>query len=51
MGFAFFDQYFHGGLSLVPMFDVLISVFVVLGVSILLFIFSYVYFTHKMEID
>ncbi|MCL2173184.1 MAG: ABC transporter permease subunit [Candidatus Bathyarchaeota archaeon] len=51
MGFAFFDQHFHSELSLMPMFDVLVSIFVVLGVSVLLFIFSYVYFTRKMEID
>jgi ABC-type transport system involved in multi-copper enzyme maturation permease subunit len=50
-GFEFVRQYFHGGLSLVSMGDVLVSVFAVLGVSVLLFVFSYVYFTRKMEID
>jgi ABC-type transport system involved in multi-copper enzyme maturation permease subunit len=50
-GFNFVRQYFHGGWSSVTMADVLISVFVMLSVSILLFIFSYVYFTRKMEID
>ena len=51
MVFSFFRHQFHGGLSSVPLFDVLVSVFVVLGVSVLLFVFSYVYFTRKMEID
>ena len=51
MVFSFFRHQFHGDLSFVPMFDVLVSVFVVLGVSVLLFVFSYVYFTRKMEID
>ncbi|MDR2699808.1 MAG: ABC transporter permease [Nitrososphaerota archaeon] len=51
IGFTFVRQQIHGGLSLVSMFDMLVSVFVVLGVSVLLFVFSYVYFTRKMEID
>jgi ABC-type transport system involved in multi-copper enzyme maturation permease subunit len=50
-GFEFVRQYFHGVLSSVSLSDVLVSVFVVLGVSVLLFVFSYVYFTRKMEID
>jgi len=51
VGFEFVRQYFHGVLSSVSLSDVLVSVFAVLGVSVLLFVFSYVYFTRKMEID
>ncbi|MCL1970587.1 MAG: ABC transporter permease [Candidatus Bathyarchaeota archaeon] len=50
-GFEFVRQYVYGIWSSVSLSDVLVSVFVVLGVSVLLFVFSYVYFTRKMEID
>jgi ABC-type transport system involved in multi-copper enzyme maturation permease subunit len=50
-GFNFVRQCVHGVLSSVSVSEVLVSVFVVLGVSVLLFVFSYVYFTRKMEID
>jgi ABC-type transport system involved in multi-copper enzyme maturation permease subunit len=50
-GFTFIRQYVHGGLSSIPLIDGLFSVFVVGGLSVLLLVFSYVYFTRKMEID
>ena len=50
-GFTFVRQYVYGGLSSTPLIDGLSSVFVVGGFSVLLFVFSYVYFTRKMEID
>jgi len=50
-GFSFVRQQVYGELSLVSLSDVLVSVFVVLGISVVLFVFSYVYFTCKMEID
>ncbi|MGD6808332.1 MAG: ABC transporter permease [Candidatus Bathyarchaeia archaeon] len=50
-GFTFIRQYVHGGLSSTPLIDGLFSVFVVGGISVLLLVFSYVYFTRKMEID
>jgi ABC-type transport system involved in multi-copper enzyme maturation permease subunit len=50
-GFTFIRQYVYGGLSSTPLFDGLFSVFVVGGISVLLFGFSFVYFTRKMEID
>jgi ABC-type transport system involved in multi-copper enzyme maturation permease subunit len=50
-GFTFVSQYVHGGLSSTPLMDGLFSVFAVGGVSVLLLVFSYVYFTRKMEID
>jgi len=51
IGFSFVRQCFHGSWSSVSTSDLLVSIFVVLSVSILLFVFSYVYFTRKMEID
>jgi ABC-type transport system involved in multi-copper enzyme maturation permease subunit len=51
-GFDFAREYVYGGLSSTTLTtDMLVSVFVVLGVSVLLFICSYGYFTRKMEID
>ena len=50
-GFTFVRQYVYGGLSSTPVIDGLFSVFVVGGISVLLLVFSYVYFTRKMEID
>ncbi len=50
-GFTFIRQYVYGGLSSTPLTDGLSSVFAVGGVSVLLLVFSYVYFTRKMEID
>jgi ABC-type transport system involved in multi-copper enzyme maturation permease subunit len=50
-GFTFVSQYVHSGLSSTPLMDGLFSVFAVGGVSVLLLVFSYVYFTRKMEID
>ncbi len=49
-GFTFARQYVYGGLS-APLIDGLFSVFVVAGISVLLFVFCFVYFTRKMEID
>ena len=51
IGFNFVRQCVYGDLYSVSVSDVLVSTFVVLGVSFLLFVFSYVYFTRKMEID
>ncbi len=50
-GFTFARQYIYGGLSSTPLTDRLFSVFAVGGISVLLFAFSFVYFTRKMEID
>lgn len=50
-GFTFVRQYVYGGLSSTPLTDGLFSVFAVGAVSVMLFVFSYVYFTHKLEID
>ncbi len=50
-GFTFVRQYVYGGISSTPLIDGLFSVFVVGGVSVLLLVFSYTYFTRKMEID
>lgn len=50
-GFTFIRQYVYGGLSSTPLIDGLSSVFAVGGVSVLVLVFSYVYFTRKMEID
>ncbi len=50
-GFTFIRQYVYGGLSFTPLIDGLFSVFVVGGVSVSLLVFSFVYFTRKMEID
>ena len=50
-GFTFVSQYVHGGLSSTPLIDGLFSVFVVGGISVLLLVLSFVYFTRKMEID
>jgi hypothetical protein len=50
-GFNFVRQYVYGGLSSIQLIDGLFSVFVVVGISVLLLVFSYVYFTRKMEID
>jgi ABC-type transport system involved in multi-copper enzyme maturation permease subunit len=50
-GFTFARQYLYGGSSATPLTDGLFSVSAVGAVSVLLLIFSYVYFTRKMEID
>jgi ABC-type transport system involved in multi-copper enzyme maturation permease subunit len=50
-GFTFVRQSVYGGLSSAPLTDGLFSVFAVGGISVLLLVFSYVYFTRKMEID
>jgi ABC-type transport system involved in multi-copper enzyme maturation permease subunit len=50
-GFAFARQYVYGGSSSTPLIDGMFSVFVVAGISVLMFVFSFVYFTRKMEID
>lgn len=56
-GFAFVSQQVHGvlpgvGVSVAPtMGDALLSLFVTIGISTFLFVFSYVYYTRKMEID
>jgi ABC-type transport system involved in multi-copper enzyme maturation permease subunit len=49
-GFNFIRQYVYGASS-APLTEGLSSVFVVGGISVLLFVFSFVYFTRKMEID
>jgi ABC-type transport system involved in multi-copper enzyme maturation permease subunit len=50
-GFKFARQYLQGGYSSTPLTDGLFSVIAVAAVSVLLLVFSYVYFTRKMEID
>jgi ABC-type transport system involved in multi-copper enzyme maturation permease subunit len=57
-GFAFVSQQVHGvlpsgaGVSVAPTIgDTLLSLFVTIGLSAFLFVFSYVYYTRKMEID
>lgn len=57
-GFAFVSQQVHGVLppgaefSAAPTAsDALLSLFVSIGISVFLFVFSYVYYTRKMEID
>jgi len=57
-GFAFVSQQVHGvlppsaGFSAAPTTgDALLSLFVAVGISAFLFVFSYVYYTRKMEID
>jgi ABC-type transport system involved in multi-copper enzyme maturation permease subunit len=50
-GFKFARQYLQGGSSSTPLTDGLFSVIAVAAVSVLLLVFSYVYFTRKMEID
>jgi len=50
-GFTFARQYVDGSLSSTPLTDGLFSVFAVGGISVLLLVLSYVYFTRKMEID
>ena len=57
-GFAFVSQQVHGilplgaGVSAAPtMGDALLSLFLTIGISAFLLVFSYVYYTRKMEID
>jgi ABC-type transport system involved in multi-copper enzyme maturation permease subunit len=56
-GFAFVSQQVHGVLpragvlAAPPMGDALLSVLVTIGISAFLFVFSYIYYTRKMEID
>lgn len=57
-GFAFVSQQVHGvlpsgaGISVAPtLSDALLSIFVTIGISAFLFVFSYIYYTRKMEID
>jgi hypothetical protein len=55
--FAFVSQQVRGVLPTVgvlaapTMGDALLSLFLTIGISSFLFVFSYVYYTHKMEID
>jgi hypothetical protein len=58
IGFAFVGQLVHGILpiggegSVAPtMGDTFLSIFVTIGISAFLLVFSYVYYTRKMEID